>query len=182
MQKPNLDLSVNAVELTPKRDFRLIRIFEECSFEHNQIPKFFLKKIIIDYRGMLLTQDYVELIYIKKYLKLFSSKHLVSDEPNDFFKLITRKVGNKQENALQCKFDEKRIIYRAEADCMIDLIHSAMSGYSDKFINHGFNSIEALHYAETVMENKAPRLNEKSEVYVQNAIQHTCVIEAIGKA
>jgi hypothetical protein len=175
----DLDRSVNAIELCPRHDFRVIRIFHK----HQPVPhikaQYLLKKILIDYKGMLLTEKYIDMVYIKKYLKLFTNKHLISDEPNPFFELVTQTVNKKQETAIRCKFDQNRIIYRAEADTILEGLHIAMIGYSEKYFHMGTNSIEALIYADTVLENRVPDLKIQSKIFVQNALQEYGVVEAL---
>lgn len=174
----NLDLSVNAVEMCPRGDFRVVRVFEEYKSDKRHEPRYYMKQILIDYQGMLLTNRYIEIVYLRKFLKLFCSKHLVTNEPNEFFEITTRKNKNKQELALRCKFDKERVIYRAEADCMLDVLNSAMVGYSDKYFHYGYNSIEALAYAEELEANKIPRLNKSSRDYLQDTAANFFLVEA----
>lgn len=175
----DLERSVNAIELCPRQDFRVIRIFKKYQSSPHAKTQSQLKKILIDYKGMLLTEKYIDIVYIKKYLKLFTSKHLISDEPNPFFELVTQTINKKQEMAIRCKFDQTRIIYRAEADTMYEGLNTAMVGYSEKYFHFGTNSIEALMYADTVLENRVPDLKIQSKIFVQNTLQEFGVVEAL---
>ncbi|ADR34361.1 hypothetical protein Sulku_1700 [Sulfuricurvum kujiense DSM 16994] len=171
----NLDEPVNVNNLCPRGDFRVIRIYGLEKHPRTQELTPFLKKVLIDYKGMLLTEKYVEMIYIRKYLKLFASKHLISDEPNDFFELNIEKG---QPQRLCCKFDPKRFIYRAEADTILEGLNTALDGYSKKYFDESTNSLEALAYVDSVQHNSVQKPKVKSKEFVQDAMQAFCIKEA----
>lgn len=172
----NLDQYVNINNLCPRNDFRVIRIFEMEKHPKTKEMIPYLKKVLIDYRGMLLTEKYVEMVYIRKYLKLFSSKHLVSDEPNDFFELNT---DNGKPQRLRCKFDPERFIYRAEADTILEGLNTALDGYSKKYFDEGRNAIEALAYVDSVQSNSIRNRKVKTEKFLQDTMKTTFLNEVI---
>jgi len=172
----NMDRQVNVNDLCPRKDFRVIRVFDMEKHPKTKEMVPFLKKVLIDYKGMLLTATYVEMVYIRKYLKLFTSKHLVSDEPNDFFELNTEKGTQAR---LKCKFDPERFIYRAEADTILEGLNTALDGYSKKYFDEGSNSIEALAYVDSVQSNSVRKRKVKSHEFVQDAMQAACLKEAV---
>lgn len=171
----DLNQHVNINDLCPRGDFRVIRIFEEKTPPKSKEPILYLKKVLIDYKGMLLTERYVDMVFIRKYLKLFASKHLISNEPNAFFELVSKDNG--KEAKLKCKFDEERFIYRAEADTILEGLHTAMEHYSKKYFDTGSNSIEALAYVDSVETNSILKSKITSNQFVQDAMQAACIKE-----
>ena len=162
----SMDDYVNINDLNTRGTFRVVQIFEDHIHHKTRENTLFLKQVLIEYNGMLLTERYVDLIYIQKYLKLFSSKHLVTDEPNPFFKLDF--VNNGKNLRLQCKFDEECFIYRAEAETIIDGINSAMRDYSKKYFERGTNCIEALVYVDALESEETRQLRIIIKDLVEN--------------
>ena len=161
-----IDDYVNINDLNTRGTFRVIQIFEDHIHPRTKENTLFLKNVLIEYKGMLLTERYVDLVYIQKYLKLFSSKHLVTDEPNPFFKLDF--ANNGKNLRLQCKFDEECFIYRAEAETIIDGINSAMREYSKKYFERGTNCIEALAYVDTLNSEETIKLRIMIKEWIEN--------------
>jgi hypothetical protein len=141
---------ISVLDLSLREDFKVVQIFENHTHQKTKEDTPFLKRVFIGYKGRSLIKSYTEIIYILKYLKLFSSKHLVSNEPNDFFEL--HQNDNGKNVRLQCKFDTERFIYRAEADTIYDILNSAIQGYSKKYFNRGRNSADELVYLETILQ------------------------------
>ena len=141
---------VNVLDLCPLEDFKVIQIFESHKHQRTKENTPFLKSVFVGYKGLTLAKSYTEITYILKYLRLFTNKHLVSNEPNNFFEL--QQCDNAKNIRLQCKFDPERFIYRAEADAMYDILNSAVQDYSKKYFNRGRNSAAELAYVEAVLE------------------------------
>jgi hypothetical protein len=181
-KKPTINYftnNVNIIELTIKSDFRILRLYEKIWHDDKVWPTNYLKKVIFDYKGMFVTDRFTELKYTRNYLDAFSKHSVSPEEPNPFFRLQTETSDKKKVYRLQCKFDETRFIYKVEARTMVEGFLAAMQGYSDRFYNYGKNTIEALYYVETVLENSVPKLDISTEIYVQNELQKIGVIEGL---
>jgi hypothetical protein len=161
-----MDDYVNINDLNTRGTFRVVQIFEDHIHPRIKENTLYLKHVLIEYKGMLLTERYVDLVYIQKYLKLFSAKHLVTDEPNPFFKLDSQHNG--KDLRIQCKFDEECFIYRAEAETIIDVINSAMRDYSKKYFERGTNCIEALAYVDILNSEETMKLRIMIKEWVDN--------------
>ena len=126
---------VDEVKLTTEGDFKLAVIHEQTGAlsRYGELVKY-LRAIVLVYKGKVIVDEYVDLMYVKNYLSLFYGTHLASSEPNRFFKLVEKKEGKKTLQSAQCLFDEGRFLSRAEAKTMLDMMFQATEGYSKKHL------------------------------------------------
>lgn len=159
----DMDTYVNINNLSNRGDLQVIRIFKESVDPKTKEKRPYILNVIISYKNKFLTERYVDMVYIRKYLKLFTNKHLVSDEPNDFFKLNTEKGIPTR---IQCKFDEERFIYRAEADTILEGLNSALEYYSRKYFDDGTNSVDVLAYVDSLQSEENIQLKTEIRNFV----------------
>ncbi len=163
---------VRKIDLTMSGDFKLV-IIHESNGDVNRRKRTikYVRAIIVEYKGRVLINDYVGLTYMKNYLKLYTSKHLITNEPNAFFKLST-----KQNGYVTCRFDEERHLYRAEANTMLDLMNQALLGFDKAHLfMHTTSDAITISSATAKMIEKDPthlfsRFQENSDEYVQSLI------------
>ena len=131
-------MNVETVGLTRDRDLKLVIVHESDgtkTVKSKRVIKY-AQAILISYKGTILIVNYIDIIYFKNCLKLYTSKGLVSKENNPYFKLA-RKKG---ESSLMCIFDETRYLDKVDAMTILDMMQQTLVNFDNR---HLFTNLDS---------------------------------------
>lgn len=157
-ESPNSGKEIVEVKLNPQGDFFLIMNSDVIG-----TPPRLLTGLKLVYKDKILTQEYVEIVYIRKYFKLFGLKPNDIKEENRFFRVVKKKHGDVRVPSIQCIFDGERFIGKVEAETISEILNSAFNGYSTKFLNGVIAGNDAWYHEEATLKHMPIYGGEVSE-------------------
>jgi len=132
-------MNVETVGLTIDEDFKLVIVHESDgtrTVKSKRVIKY-AQAILISYKGTILIVNYIDIMYFKNCLKLYTSRGLVSKKSNPYFKQV-RKKG---ENSLMCIFDETRYLDTVDAMTILDMMHQTLVNFDNRRLFTNLDSV-----------------------------------------